>query len=308
MIPLTPNLPGNRQIFSSVLQKISSQELYTNLYEAVKKGVKEIRTSPRSNKILLLFSDGQMDLGSKEKDDLALKEFTKLLPELVRANIKLYTVAFSDLSDQKLLNECAQETKGLFSLAKTDKDIHVIFASMFEQIKLPDTVPLEGDSFYIDKEIQEATVLITKEMETKTRLIDPNRTELAYGRVPGNMDWYQTKAFDLITIKKPLPGRWRIQLSSKEGNKIFIVTDLALKTSFNQSQIFQGEKITIEAWLERNDQRITEKKVLEPIFIMADIREPDGNHVKFNLYRSEIEEKINMEGIYSELLHLQTDR
>lgn len=57
------------------------------------------------------------------------------------------------------LNQLTQETKGLFNLAKTDKDIHVIFAALFEQIKLPDTVPLEGNSFYIDKEIQEATVL-----------------------------------------------------------------------------------------------------------------------------------------------------
>ncbi len=301
LVPLVPNLPDNRRTFHSAIQKITSQESYTNLLEAIKKGYEEIKASPGPNKILLLFSDGRMDLGSKEKDDSALKELMNFLPELVKAKIKLYTVAFSDESDRKLLNDLARETGGLFNLAKADKDIHVIFASVFEQVKLPDTVPLEGDSFYIDKEVQEATVLITKQLETKTKLIDPEQKELVYGRSPEKIDWYQTRVFDLITIKKPLPGRWRVLLSTKEGNKIFIITDLALKSSLKQNQAVQGEKTSIEAWLERKDKRITEKRVLESIFFMADVQEPNGNHVKFNLYPVGIKDNGDMKGIYANL-------
>ncbi len=299
LVPLTDNFPENRKIFSQAIQKISSQDLTTDLYEAIRKGFEEIKGSQRSDKILLVMSDGQMDLGSKEKDQSALKKLFDLIPELIKGNIKLYTVAFTDLSDQKLLADLAQRTGGFFGMAKADKDLHVIFSSIFEQLKIPDTVPLEGDSFFIDKEIQEATVLITKQLETTTKLIDPNRLEVLYGRAPANVDWYQTKAFDLITIKKPVSGRWKVQLSTKEGNKIFIITDLALKSSLNQNQIYQGQTLALEAWLERNGQRLVEKKFLESLFFVADIKEPTGTHTKIGLYPNETEGSIDRRGIFS---------
>ena len=299
LIPLTQNFPENQKGFSRAVQKITSRDLNTDLYAAIKKGYEEIKPSQNSNKILILFSDGQMDLGDKEKDASALKALGKLLPELVKDHIKLYTVAFSDFSDRKLLNDLAQETKGLFNLAQADKDIHVIFASIFEQVKMPDTVPLEGDSFFIDKEIQEATLLITKQIGTLTKLIDPNRKELVYDKLPEGIAWYQTKAFDLITIKKPIPGRWKVQLSTKEGNKIFVVTDLALKSSLKQNHVFQGEKVNIDAWLEREDQTVTEKRFLESIFFMTDIKGPDGNHVKLSLFPLETGDSRDKEGKYS---------
>ncbi|MBA4393431.1 MAG: hypothetical protein C0407_07745 [Desulfobacca sp.] len=300
LIPLTDNLPENKNQFSSAIQKqITSEALYTNLYEAAQKGYEEIKSSPRATKILLLMSDGQMDVGSQEKDAAALNQLFSLIPQLAKSHIKLYTVAFTDLSDQKLLADMAEKTKGFFQLAKTDQDLHVIFSSIFEQVKLPDTVPLEGNTFLIDKNIQEVTVLITKQVGTQVRIIDPSRSELVVGKLPETILWHQTNAFDLITIKKPLPGRWKVQLSTKEGNKIFIVTDLALKTSFNQNQIAPGQEITIEAWLEKNDIRIGEKKLLESIFFMVDIKDPSGIHTKLSLYPRETGEDSNKKGIYS---------
>jgi Mg-chelatase subunit ChlD len=299
LIPLTDNLPANQKLFSQAIQKqITSEALYTNIYEAVKKGYEEMKGSARGNKILLLMSDGQMDLGSKEKDNMALQELFALVPELTKLNIKLYTVAFTDLSDQKLLADLAEKTKGLFQMAKADKDIHVIFSSIFEQVKLPDTVPLEGNSFLVDKDIQEVTVLITKQVGATTTLLDPQRREWIYGKLPETIGWLRTNAFDLITIKSPVPGRWKVQLSSKEGNKIFVVTDLALKTSLLQNQIVQGQEMTIEAWLERQDNKIVEKRFLDSIFFMADITDPKGNHTRFNLYPSQADEKGDRKGMY----------
>lgn len=300
LVPLTENLPDNQKIFFQALQKnIGSQELFTNLYDALKKGYEEMRGSKRSNKILLFISDGQMDLGSKEQDETAQKALSRLLPELVKDKIKLYTVAFTELSDKRLLSDLAEKTQGFFQLAKTDKDLHIIFSSIFEQVTLPDTVPLEGDSFLIDKEVQEATILITKQPETTTRLMDPNRKDWAYGRLPENILWQQTNAFDLITIKKPFPGRWKVQLSTKEGNKIFVITDLALKSSLIQNQVFQGQEILIEAWLEKNQKRLTEKKFLESIFFLVDITDPNGNHTRISLYPSKAGEDSDKKGVYS---------
>jgi hypothetical protein len=299
LIPLTENRPENRKAFSKAIENISSKDLTTDLYGAVRKGFDEIKSSSKSNRILVLMSDGKMDLGSPEKDGEALKKLADLLPELTKNKIKIYSVAFTDLSDQKFLAELAERTGGIFGMAKTDKDLHVIFSSIFEQIKTPDTVPLEGDTFFVDKDIQEATILITKQTETSTRLIDPQGREVTYGQADPNRDWYQTRAFDLITLKKPVPGRWKVQLSSKEGNKIFILTDLTLKSSLRENQIYQGQDLTIDVWLEKENHRITEKKVLESLFVIAEIKEPAGTRSRINLYPRESEGKTDQAGLFS---------
>lgn len=298
LIPLTENRPENRKAISQAIENISSKDLTTDLYGAVLKGFDEIKQSAKANRILVLMSDGKMDLGSPEKDEGALKKLADLLPELTKNKIKLYAVAFTDLSDQKLLAALAERTGGLFGMARTDKDLHVIFSSIFEQIKAPDTVPLEGDTFFVDKDIQEATILITKQTETSTRFVDPQGREVAYGRTGQNVEWYQTKAFDLITLKKPIPGRWKVQLSSKEGNKIFILTDLTLKSSLRENQVYQGQDLMIEAWLERENKRITEKRVLESLFVVADIMEPAGTRARINLYPRESEGNTDKAGVF----------
>ena len=305
LIPLTENRTENRTSFSKAIQNISSRDLTTDLFSAVLKGFEEIKNSQRENRILVVMSDGKMDLGSPEKDEGALKKLSDLLPELVKNKIKLYTVAFTDLSDQMLLAQLAERTGGIFGMAKTDKDLHIIFSTIFEQIKAPDTVPLEGDTFYVDKDIREATILITKQSEITTRLVDPRGGEVLYGKANVNVDWYQTKAFDLITLKKPLPGRWKVQLSSKEGNKIFILTDLALKSSLRQNQVNQGQNQVIDAWLERNEHRVVEKRILESLFVIAEIKEPAGTQVRINLYPRENEGNSEKAGIFSNQYHFK---
>jgi hypothetical protein len=299
LIPLTENKKENSPLFSRAIQEITSKDLTTDLYTAVLKGYEGIKDSPRKNRILVLMSDGKMDLGSQKQDEEALKKLEDLLPEIISKKIKLYTVAFTDLSDQKLLAQLAEKTGGIFNLAKTDKDLHIIFSSIFEQIKSPDTVPLEGDTFFIDKDIQEATVLITKGTEVSAKFVDPQGKEFLYGRTNENIVWYQTKAFDLITLKKPTPGRWRVQLSSKEGNKIFILTDLALKSSLTMNQVRQGQDQELMVWLERNDQKIVEKKILESLFVIADIKEPGGTRARINLFPRETDGKGVNSGVFA---------
>src|SRR5208337_2966234 len=171
----------------------------------------------------LLLSDGKLTLGSKEKEAEALSSLSALLPELAKSGITLSTIAFSDQSDARFLEDLARAGGGFFKLALTDQDIHVIFASMFEKIKSPDAVPFDGDSFSIDKDIKEAIVFISKKAGTMTTLVDP------FGK---NIQWFESKLFDLITIRDPLPGKWKVNLSTKEGNRVFVITNLSLKSSF----------------------------------------------------------------------------
>ncbi|GER94190.1 hypothetical protein A45J_1950 [hot springs metagenome] len=303
LAPLTENTRKNSAVFLSAINKITSKEFSTNITDAVKRGFEELKASNRKNKILILMSDGKLALGSKEKDEAAFKELSGLLPEIAKSGIKLYSIAFTELSDIKLLEDMAKATGGFFRLAKADKDLHIIFASVFEKIKSPDSIPLEGDTFTIDKDINEAILLITKQPGTSTTLIDPSKRKHKASKYGKNIQWYETKTFDMITIKEPLAGSWKVKLSTKEGNKVFVITNLSLKTSFDKGFVNKGDRVTIDAWLERDGGIIGEKDVLEHISFSGNVMSPDGQTTKIDFAKSNgkyiSEFIVNITGEYS---------
>ncbi len=283
LLPLTRNTKENYGRFTSAINKISSSEFSTNIYEGIKKGFDELKTSVSSKKVLLLLSDGKLTLGSKEKEAEALSSLSALLPELAKSGIMLSTIAFSDQSDAKFLEDLARAGGGSFKLALTDQDIHVIFALMFEKIKSPDAVPFDGDSFSIDKDIKEAIVFISKKAGTMTTLMDPSGKKNTPAKFGQNIQWYETRLFDLITIREPVPGKWKVNLSTKEGNKVFVITNLSLKSSFDSNFVNKNEKVRGDVWLERDGGILKEKDILDQVVFSAVLAGPDGKSSKVEL-------------------------
>lgn len=283
LITLSQNTKENRGRLFSAVNAISSREFSTHIHDAVKKGYEELSSSKRKNRILLLLSDGKLTLGAKEKDEAARAELAALLPGLAKAQVKLYSVAFTDQSDAQLLENMAKATGGFFRFAKADRDVHVMFVSLFEKVKSPDSLPLEGEEFTVDKEVKEAVLLITRKPGTATILFDPFRkknTPLHYAK---NIQWFEAKTFDMIIVKTPAPGRWKVKLSSSEGNRIFIATDLSLKSSFNRAFVVQGETVHLDAWLEKENSIITDRDFLEKVAFLAEATGPARGNPKIGL-------------------------
>lgn len=274
--PLTQNTGQNRQALFDAVEKITSKELYTNVTEAVRQGLNELEKSRQRNRIMVLMSDGRIDLGSKERDDLSQSVLMGILPELARKQIPLYTVAFTLESDRVLLENMAKATGGSFRFAREDKDVHVIFASIFEQIKSPDVVPFVGDSFTIDREIMEATVLVTKKPGTALSLIDPSGTKHRATAHDAHIAWFESSVFDMITIQKPAAGIWNVKLSTNQGNKVYVLTSLHLKSSFDGYNVVRGQAVTFDAWLEKTGGTVLERALLENTTFLANITGPDG--------------------------------
>jgi Mg-chelatase subunit ChlD len=283
LIPITSNSKDNRSALFGAVNRISSKELSTDITAAIKKGTAELGFSKRKNRAIILMSDGKLDLLDPDKDRASYVELMKLLPDINKAGIKVYSIAFSDQADSRLLGSIAEKTGGLFRYAKADSDIHVMFASIFEKIKSPDSVALKGDHFEIDKDVKEAVLLISKKAGTATMLVDPSGRQISRQKTPDNFQWYGSDVFDMITIKEPVTGAWRVSLSSKEGNRIFVLTDLKLKSSFIASTLNIGDKTIIDAWLEKDNSKIVEKTVLDQVTFAAEITGPDGKNSKISL-------------------------
>jgi hypothetical protein len=281
------DIKQNRKRLLSALEKVSSSGKFTNIHDGVKKGYETLKAADAENKerVIILMSDGQMDLGSKEKEDALIYDMkTALLPEIKKAGIKIYTIAFTESSDRKLLEDIALNANGAYRLAKTDKDLHLIFTSIFEKIKSPDSLPIQGNSFHVDKDITELTLLITKKShETGVVISDPSGRGHKAKKHSPDMQWFESKAFDMATITKPASGKWGIKFSSEEGNKVFVITNLKLLSSFNVNFADKGSTLKLDAWLEKGKEALKEKEILEHIKISAQVKSPDGKATALKL-------------------------
>lgn len=276
----------NRMKLIKSLEKITSTGKYTNIYDGLQKGYELLKPSANKERLLILMSDGQMDLGDKAKEDSLTREMQAvLLPELKKAGIRIYTIAFTEFSDRALLEDLALKTGGSFKVAQTDKDLHLVFTSMFEKIKSPDALPIKDNAFQVDRDINEFTLLLTKKApQTRLVLKDPEGKEHKAGRKAAGVEWFESGAFDMVTVKDPAAGLWNIKFSAEQGNKVFIITNLKLLSSFSKTAVEQGKPLKVEAWLTKDNELLKTKEILERVKISVNIKTPDGKEVAAPLH------------------------
>ncbi len=279
---LTPvDNDANKNRLLNATDRISSKGLYTNLYSAFKKGMEVLLHSKKEGRdqIIILMSDGMMDVGDAAKDTQLLTRLkSELSMELKNNNVKVYAIAFTDQSDRKLLEKLSKQTGGFYNLAQTDKDFHVIFTSIFESLKSPEMLPMEKNTFLIDPSIQEVTIVVSKDSPDSDILINsPDGQQYSGKKRYSGISWFASDNFDMITVQRPVEGRWEILYSTAENNKAYIITDLALETNFEQLYAVFGENLDIKAWLEKEGSVIREGEVLESTEFSIELNNPDGN-------------------------------
>jgi len=258
--------------------KVSHKGMHTNIHSAISKGIDFLKESDQVNRepIIILMSDGQMDVGNAEKSaQLREQIFENLLPQLIEHNIKIYSIAFTEASDQELLQEIAEATDGRYALAASDDVLHKVFSKIFEQTKQPDMLPLNENKFIVDDSINEVTIIANKNSDSSQIYLQaPSGEKLNSTFKSEKIKWFVSTSFDMITIKKPDAGEWKI-LYSDDDNRAYIVTDIKLRTQFEfNSESYQPE-ITITSWFIQNEETEANQDLLNNMEVMLEIEHPD---------------------------------
>lgn len=266
------------QLFTAI-DKISSRGAYTNIHGALlaAKRVLDKDTSPAKRRLVILMSDGRMDLGDDEKSAQRSQQiFDDILPLFKQENIELQTIAFSDASDKVLLASLAKEAQGQFYVANTDKELHQTFSQIFEDSSRPDMLPMDGGHFHIDEAIQEVTIIGSKDDEQVVLfLTSPRGNRYTHANKPTSIQWLTSPLFDLITIKAPQTGDWHLG-ASNNNNKAYIITNLSLAMGVSSAEPVTHEEFQLQAWLEQDRQVLIREAILEHLTLSADIQYPDG--------------------------------
>ena len=292
---------SGKDTLSRAVDRITSTGLHTNVYEALKRGIEVLgaENSPGNEKIIVLMSDGIMDTGDPEKDKALIEKLeTDLTKMLIDHGIKVYAIAFTGQSDTRLLERLSKQSGGFYNLAATDKDLHIVFESIFESLKAPDMLPMSANGFLIDKSIEEVTIVATKDSpDTTIKLSAPDGEKYSFENKPPDTEWFVSSNFDMMTIKKPSAGKWDILFSTGTNNKAYVITNLSLQTNFNEVYPLFGQNIDIKIWLERDGKPIREEEVLEKITFSIELSNPDGKTIRlqpFNKKDGYFERKIEL--------------
>lgn len=306
VLHLTAPSPKNNARILSSADKVSSKGVYTNLHAALLKGVQMLdrESDPQREKMLVLMSDGKMDVGDTDEDwQLTQKVQGELLKNIKKKNIKVYTIAFTEASDVDLLKDIAHQSKALFKLAKNDTDLHEVFSAIFESAKSPDMLPIEGEEFVVDSSIKEVTIVASKEREdVRIYLQSPEGKKLSADDAGKQLNWFMSQHFDMITLRDPEPGTWKL-LFTGGRNRAYIVTNMALNHNPQQPQLNVGEDMVLEAWLEQDGKRLEREAVLTNTQFKMKIEAPDGANAEFEMFDTgEYGDKKVADGIYSNTL------
>ena len=300
-----PGEQSNARILAAA-DKVSSKGVYTNLYAALSKGIGMLdkESEPDQEKMLVLMSDGKMDVGDSDEDQFLTQ---KLQGELLQAaadkGIKIYSIAFTEASDIELLKQVAKSTDALFKLAHSDQDLHDVFGAIFESAKDPDMLPIEGGGFMVDASIEEVTIVASKEREdVRIYLQAPDGRKLGAEHADDKLKWFLSHHFDMITLRDPEPGAWKL-LFTGGSNRAYIVTSMALNHTPQKSSLVVGDDMVLESWLEQDGTLLDKEAVLTNTRFLMEIQDPNGETARFDLFdRGEYGDKKPADGVYSNTL------
>lgn len=294
---------ANQQKLFAAVDRISTLGGSTNLYGAIEGAMWVIkRAGPTDHKqIIVLMSDGKMDLGDEVKNKEATRRLmNKLLPQLDAQQIEIHTIAFTKNSDKQLLKAMAEKTGGEFSLALSDKELHDVYTTIFERNKQPDMIPFDGDKFNIDSAVKEVTIVGSKDSaDVELSLRSPSGKILkASGKTP-YVNWFVSRQFDLITISEPEKGQWQIKASSWK-NKAYVITDLKLNIDITPHNPTIGGEIMIKAVLEEMGIPITKESIISSTQMTLKVHTPDNQMLVLGMTpKPKANGETNLSGIFT---------
>lgn len=275
--------------------KVSTEGTYTDLLAGIQAASDLLKKEkrPDASGIVLMLSDGKM-----EPDPAVGQPYPRLeqllnseLPALKAAGVRVHTLAFSELSDRKLLSEIAATTDGVGTYAPDADAIHQAFANLFLAVKKPQVLPLTSKGFSIDPDVREATFYVNREAEGEVTLISPLGKEFTANSVDDSIKWFRGGNFDVITISSPQHGDWSLRGTITKDGFATVLTNLKLVSDWPatitareptllQARLNEGEKPVVLREMSGSTryalQIIPTDKVAEPV--IEDVLFDDGTH------------------------------
>lgn len=247
-----------KQQASKATANIHSRGLYTHIEDAIQTVLSQGFTGS-GKKHLILLTDGFVDISKDimQSADSRERILSEWIPKLQQQNINVQTIALSEQADRELLEKLAFETGGWAETAQSAEQLQRVFLKMAQKAAPKETLPLTDNKFKVDSGIHEFSVLVFKKPHAApTQLVAPDGKSISKQSMVANVSWLESQTYDLITVKQPLIGEWRLVAEVDPDNQVMIVTDLKLQLSEIPNFLGENETLPIKAHFTDKDKLI----------------------------------------------------
>lgn len=269
---------------------IHAKGLFTNIGKALESVIVgwDDTKDKDSKRSIILLTDGLVDVSKDPAENKKAREhiIQNIIPKLQAKNIKVFTIALSDHTDEVLLKKLAMDTDGFFRKAKEAQDLQRSFFKLFESAIKQDDLPIENGEFKVDKQVKELTIMVFHKKDAPpVSLKDPKDYIIHATKLPPNVRWHSEASYDLITVIAPTPGRWRLIDADDPDNRVFVLSDLKLSVSPLPQNVFLFEQIPYESALTNAGKIINKQNFLKahPFSISQGFENEPKKHKKWNL-------------------------
>ena len=261
-------------------KEISSVGLFTNIESAMRKASFDWKTpDPHYKRNLILLTDGHVDVGNDEAENKASKSriIREILPALEKAKVRIHTIALSDDVDETLLSTLSTYSNGLFKKVSSADELQKLFLQMLEQSASLDSVPIKNNTFRVDDSIQDMTLLVfNSDGSSPTKIITPAQQTWTEKKNAKQVKWFRDEGFDLLTVKKPQQGEWKIIAPRDENNRVIVATNLKLKVDDLPGYSMPGDIIDVTAQLLEDGKPLKDQQLLSK-FSFSIVRKIEGH-------------------------------
>ncbi len=272
--------------------EINSVGLFTNIGEALEKAAYDLSPARRDfRSSIILLTDGMVDI---DKDPAANKRewrriVDEVLPRLQAAGVSVHTIALSDKADSDLLNKLSLGTDGIAAVAKNADALMKIFLQAFEVAAPMEQVPLSDDGFVIDSSVEEFTALIFRQQHDQdTQLVGPDREALTARSRSNYVNWHRADTYDLITVKQPLEGQWRVIAAMAPDSRITVVSNLNLRVRPLPNNVLKGQQESLSLLLQEDGKTVVRPEFLSLMEIDAGLQAGGDEFDLREIWRAEI--------------------
>lgn len=262
LIPHKPVTESWRQAAIIKANKINSVGLYTNIGDALEKSTYDstYSTAKNFNTSLILLTDGMVDISKDPaKNQSEWRRIVEgVLPKLKAAGITVHTIALSENADQALLSQLSMATDGLDAVANDADELMQIFLQAFNKAAPAEQLPFDGESFLVDSSVEEFTALIFYQAGSKpTQLIAPDKSIYSEDASDSSVRWFAGDGYDLVTVKRPFEGEWRVRADVSPNSRITVVSDLSLKVMPMANNLKPGQSLDLSLLFKEDGKKIT---------------------------------------------------
>jgi len=166
-------------------------------------------------------------------------------------------VALMSLVNTKTLaiQEVVQESKTFTERVKSIKKANVKY---YQGDNITNQIPYFDNRFRIDAELDEITLLFYRTRGSRPIiLVRPDGSKLKVNNIDhSKIQWHDDSTFDLIKIKKPMPGPWQAIGDILPESQIMVMSDVKVEVAPLPEIVLSGETLKVVGKLYNGDEPI----------------------------------------------------